>query len=425
MATRGSSGGASQFRISHNNGPIDALFIKRSLSAAHHLPKSWQTKAPYHDDHYLTPPNQAGQHGGQSQFNIINNSYTYWAGGVLNFSRDAGVAVPAGSARNTQFAGYDSVQQIQVKYGSQLIWSMPGEEFVWIHHHRMITEHQNAVANLVAGPRTPAQRAADFLVANEYFFEVPFPWESESNPLPMATGSDILVIVSWRGVNELVEAVNPAAPPTSVTKPLTVGSQGFFFKGIQVPQDESLALQSMANSASGIMQMMNDVFVIKADADQQLGPGDQIFQIPLTSLNRPVRTIVAVVQLASDLDTAFNRNPYDGRGGEDDPEITCSITGCGDTTGTIKADVPPAVRVWDDIRRETQPRNDALFKINFCKRPQNNKAFSGSFNFGSTNNAQFRIGLRDSLSRIVRVTLYCEVLNVSQVVQGQLRNLFA
>lgn len=419
------SGGASQFRLSHNNGPIDALFIKRSLSAAHHFPKSWQTKAPYHDDHYVTPPNQVGNLGGKSQFNIINNSYTYWAGGVLNYARDAGVVGGGGAARNTQFAGYDAIQEVQVKYGSQLIWSMPGEEFVWIHHHRMITEHQNAIANYVAGPRTPAQRAADFLVANEYFLEVPFPWESESNPLPMATGSDILVIIQWRQISQLVEAVDSLNPPTSVTKPITAGSQNFYFKGIQVPQDESLALQSLANQDSGIMQMMNDVFVITADADQQLSTSDQLFEIPLTSLNRPIRTITAVVQLASDLDTAFDRNPYDGRGGDDDPEITVSITGCGDTTGTIKADVPYQVRVWDDIRRETQPRNDAVFKINFCKRPQNNKAYSGSFNFGSTNNAQFRIGLRDTQSRIVRVTLYCEVLNVSQVVQGQLRNLFA
>ena len=408
--------GASANRLSQFSTAVDAQNYTRGAQYSFFRPKGWGTLAPYKMDFFTFPAQNEGGPGASSKFTIPNNTFTYLAGIVLEWRKAAGAA--AVGAAIDDFAAYAMVESVVLQYGSSEVRTITGEEMKSVHYKRWLSEKQQGLIEQTGGPKSLADRQADYNAAKTYRIKIPFQF-TESNPLPMVTGNDLVITVNWRNASQVIQGAVVGS-----TLSFVADTQRIRCEGIHVPEDEQVALQNKANSDSGIMQLMHNVQNVQKAFTLPLS-STAVYSVDLRNITLPYTALHFVVRKQSALDTVNDARRWENQGGFGDPEIQVLTWGISDASGSVRARVPRDLWEIKHFDRNTALHNDSVFKVEFALDPQNNSTFSGSFTTATSNSPTLDVEIQNLTAGAIPIYIdvYAEQLNQSQLKKGQYRKI--
>lgn len=413
--------------ISANRGPVAGFLFSQGGSPFE--PRPWRTVANFSTDIVSYTPSTTAQWGSTTLFDISNNSASYFGKIIFEFTLDAPTIAPAGAGspdagtgqRYDDFVAYSALRQCRLRYGTNDVDILTGEDIKFKFYDERYDEYKReALINEVHGPKSIAQREADF--ASGITCRVEIPWyftRALSSALPQVFGSQMTFAFDWANLNEVLQN------SVGYTGNVNISGQRLYIEHIHVSSQEKAALQ--LGAANGLLYLQ-DRIQTNTIQPSALAAGSQIVPHELRTFNVDTTYIKILCRLQSQLSTAFNIDRWTIRGDKQDPDFVLQAVGLVQGGNTIvrttvdRSILKPFAWSWT---RTGPGILDNNIDIDFSKHPLSSTDHFGSLNFGAMNNPALQYTLVSVAGgQVLNLKAMATVKNVINAKKGSLWSTF-
>jgi len=400
-------------QLHRNTGIVDPLiFSEDTLSSFFHY-QGWSTTK----NHFivrkdLIPSEQNAdlQLGGKTTFKLSNIADK--AGPVQLMWRQAALTTTAGTFRRfDDFLGYCAWQSIALEHSTNEIYTIYPED-VWSKYvRRYDINHQEAIAELVAGDRSNVQRDALATGFQDLIVDLPFPFTcgTKSWMEIMQLAQEPRITVTWRPLREYVDTdgTAPVSPLTNVKLRTTY---------VHFDNDERDNNTIQVESEDGKIRLIDDFK--KEDVTQVAGvTGETNYKI--NNFRTSTKTLAFIVRRTQDLTTDLANQRFFNL----QPVVRFWFEGADGKIIEPIEDRYARFYMWP-LHHEGKT-GKYLYEYTFALDPDNLCDATGSYNMGNVTNATLHIDWGTvPLAANVTITMFANEYNTVQHVRGDIQKNF-